>query len=158
MNSLLIIVLAAFIAISVVIWFIQKRKQQKIKRAIAKIIHWFDYIISRPNDFEIEQVRDLGDLVDFHMAETGVGREMMYFAPKLKEYIVERFGKRDDEDLNKAFSRLAQWESDSVMLDVYWTMIRGNFAEYIERRGRGEQPDFTDVSAPIAVIRKYWGV
>jgi len=146
------------VVLSSVLAIVQSRKNRKVRKGIKLIIRWFDYIVRHPGDFEIETVRRLGDDVDAYFAATNIGINLMYFAPKLQDYIIERFGKNEGETTDDAFKRLAFWEADKVKLEVYWTMIRGNFAEYAAMKSQGKNLDFGNVSAPVCIIRRYWRV
>lgn len=158
MNKVVItLVIIALFAIGVVAVF-QIRERRKIRRGIRLIQKWFDYIIRHPDECDISKVLELGDNVDNYLIETGIGSKTMYFAPNLEKYIAERYGKEGNETDSEAFIRLADWESDNVRLDVYWTMVRGNFAEYHSMKNMGEHPDFLKVAAPVSILRRYWRV
>ena len=141
---------------SAILFLVQSREKRRVLKGIKLIVRWYDYIVRHPVDFEIETVLQLGDEVDKYLSETAIGPKVMYFAPKMQNYIVNRYGSLDGETLEDAFKRLAFWESDNVKLEVYWTLIRGNFAEYSSKKKRGENPDFVNVSAPISIVRRYW--
>ncbi len=158
MEKAVIIIILVFVAgLSAVAW-LQTSKKRKIRKGVKLILRWFDFIVRHPDDYDIVKIRELGDRVDDYFAEKVVGSTLMYFAPKLEEYIADRFGKEEGETDSEAFIRLATWEGDTVKLEVYWTLIRGNFAEYLALKEKGEKPDFVKVSAPISILRKYWGV
>ena len=156
-KSLIVFILILIISVTITA-IIQKREKRKVQRGIKLILRWFDFIVRHSHRYDIEKIRELGDAVDKYFAETGVGEKIMYFSPKLHEYVVDRFGKEEGEKLEQAFKRLANWEADKVKLDVYWTLIRGNFAEYVAQKERGEDCDFVKISAPISIIRRYWNV
>ncbi|RLJ05566.1 MAG: hypothetical protein DRP16_06020 [Candidatus Aenigmatarchaeota archaeon] len=158
MEKTLIAVIFLFIIIAGVVWLFQYYVNRKVRRAVKLIIRWFDYIVSHPNDLDISEVRRIGDIVDEYIAENDIGKNTMYFTPKLIEHIVDRFGRKEHETFEQAAERLIQWRGDNVKFESYWTIIRGSFAEYISRREKGETPDLTAVSAPVAVLRKYWRV
>ena len=146
------------IGIVVVVYIYQLRANARIRKGIRLILKWFDYIVAHPTDFDLETTRTLGEEVDRYLAEKDIGKKVMFFAPKLEAYIADRYGKFPGESDEDAFKRLAHWEGDRVRLDVYWTMILGGFAEYAELLEKGEHPTFAGVSAPIAILRRYWKV
>ncbi len=156
-KALILFILILMISVFVVA-IIQTREKRKVQKGIKSILRWFDFIVRHPHRYDIEKIRELGDEVDKYFAETGVGEKIMYFSPKLREYIVDRFGREEGETLEQAFERLTNWEADRVKLDVYWTLIRGNFAEYLALKEKGEERDFVKISAPISIIRRYWRV
>lgn len=158
MEKAVIIIIIVFAALLSTVGWLQMSKKRKVRKGVKLILRWFDFIVRHPDDYDIIKIRELGDKVDAYFAESGVGLTLMYFAPKLEKYIAERFGKEEGETDSEAFIRLATWEGDTVKLDVYWTLIRGNFAEYIALKEKGEKPDFVKVSAPISILRQYWGV
>ena len=146
------------VGMAVVTYIYQMRINAKVKKSIGLIIKWFDYIIAHPTDFDLETARELGDDVDRYISEKDIGKKIMYFAPKLRSYIVDRYGKLPGESDESAFKRLAHWDGDQVRLDVYWTIVQGSFAEYVEHLEKGRRPTFAGVSAPIAIVRRYWKV
>jgi hypothetical protein len=158
MDKVVIILIVIVVLMIGLVAAFQIRERRKIRRGIKLIQKWFDFIIRHPDGCDIEKVRELGDNIDRYLAETGIGSKTMYFAPKLEKYIAERYGKEGNETNSEAFIRLADWEADNVRLDVYWTMVRGNFAEYYSLKNKGEHSDFVKVAAPISILRKYWWV
>ncbi|HHS50864.1 MAG TPA: hypothetical protein ENN07_07100 [candidate division Zixibacteria bacterium] len=158
MEKVIIGFILLLVGFSAVLVVLQMRARTKISKAIYLIIKWFDYIIAHPNDFDLGVTRELAQKVDEYLSSKEVGKKEMFFAPKLKSYIVDRYGKLPGESDDEAFARLAQWEEESVRLDVYWTLIQGSFAEYADGLKKGKNPTFAGVSAPIAILRKYWGI
>ncbi len=158
MDKAIYIIIAIMIVLAGATAIVQTRATRKARKAVKLVLRWFDYIVAHPGNYDIVEVRRLGDEVDDYLASVDIGRKVMFVAPKLREYIIDRFGKNEGETIEEAFARLAHWESDSVKLEVYWTMIRGSFAEYIVLKEKGETPEFTIVSAPVAIVRRYWGV
>lgn len=143
---------------SALLYLYQSRINSRLRNAIKLILKWFDYIIAHPTDFNLELTREMEIEVDNYLAEKDLGKKLMFFAPKLKTYIVDRYGKLPGESDGDAFKRLAHWEGDHVRLDVYWTMIQGSFAEYADLLAKGKRPTFAGVSAPMAILRRYWKV
>ena len=144
------------VGMAVVTYIYQMRINAKVKKSIGLITKWFDYIVAHPTDFDLKTAREFGDEVDRYFSEKDVGKKIMYFAPKLRSYIVDRYGKLPGESNEVAFKRLAHWEGDQVRLDVYWTIVQGSFAEYVELLQKGRRQTFAGVSAPVAIIRRYW--
>ncbi|MCK5833912.1 hypothetical protein KAH81_09630 [bacterium] len=144
------------VGLAFILFLYQFMLTAKIRRGVKLMLKWFDYIIDNPTDFDFKTTRELGEDVDRYFQSKDIGKRVMYFAPKLKDYIVDRYGKLPGETNEDAFWRLAHWEGDHVRFDVYWTMIQGGFAEYAEALSKGKRPTFAGVSAPMAIIRKYW--
>ncbi|HDR91005.1 MAG TPA: hypothetical protein ENN75_02025 [candidate division Zixibacteria bacterium] len=158
MEKAVIIIIVVFVAGLSAVGWLEMSKKRKIRKGVKLILRWFDFIVRYPDDYDIIKIRELGDKVDEYFAQSSIGATLMYFAPKLEKYIADRFGKEKGETDSEAFARLATWEGDTVKLEVYWTLIRGNFAEYIALKEKGEKPDFVTVSAPISILRRYWRI
>ena len=152
----LIIFIVGIVALALVVWVIQYFSRRKIRRSVKLILKWYNHILQQQPDFDMAEIRRLGDEAHRYIEKNELGKKTIYFAPRLKEYIVNRFGKREGENVEKAFRRLAQWEADQVRYDAYWTMLRGNFAQYAEKLEAGGEADFTVISAPLAIILRYW--
>ncbi len=150
--------MAVIVALALIIYVLQMRVSARIRHGIKLMLKWFDYIIAHPTNFDLELTRTMEIEVDNYLADKDIGKKLMFFAPKLKDYIVDRYGILPGESKGDAFSRLAHWEGDKVRLDVYWTLIQGSFAEYADLLAKGKRPNFAGVSAPMAIVRKYWKV
>lgn len=156
MDTILIAFIVFIVVAVIVAYLYQKKINRKTKNGIKLMLTWYDYIIAHPDNFDIVKIREIGDKVDNYIKETDIGKKVIYITPKLREYVVSRFEKKETESIDDAFERLTDWGGDTIRLEVFWTMLRGSFAEYSSQKDAGENPDFSMISAPIAMIRRYF--
>lgn len=155
LPSITSIIIIVFLILGV--WFIQYFKNRKITRLVRLIVEWHDFVLSKKDNPDKMEEERLSGAIEKELSRESIGGSVMFFSTRFKKSF---FGESvpEGKNIDELFKRFVQWEGKQVRLDVFWTLIHGTYLKYVDYLERGEHLDFSAISNPVSVLRKYWGV